>query len=47
MWNAVNKIYIDIVNNNPLLNVKIEHFIVNGWIGQYEHAHNFGVIKAL
>lgn len=47
MWSAVNKIYIDIVNNNPLLNVKIEHFIVNGWIGQYEHAHNFGVIKAL
>jgi hypothetical protein len=47
MWNAVNTIFMDIKIQYPLLNVTLEHFVVNGWIGQYEHKHNFGVIKCL
>jgi len=46
MWNSVNAIYDNIKKSYPLLNVTLEHFVVNGWIGQYEHPHNFGVIKA-
>jgi hypothetical protein len=47
MWNVVYKIYNDITISFPSLKVTIEHLNVNGWIGQYEHKHHFGVIKAL
>lgn len=47
MWTAVTAIFMDMKIRFPLLNVTLEHFIVNGWIGQYEHKHNFGVIKCL
>lgn len=46
MWGAVHKILNDIKETYPLLNVTLEHLVVNGWIGEHEYKHNFGVIKA-
>jgi hypothetical protein len=47
MWLTVIEIYNDVKKTFPLLKITLEHFVVNGWIGQHEHKHNFGVIKAV
>lgn len=47
MWLAVKHIVNDITNNFNNHTVILEHLVVNGWIGQYEFAHNFGVIKVI
>jgi hypothetical protein len=47
MWQAVYTIYNDMKLKYGLLNISIDHFYVNGWIGQYEHIHNFGVIRGV
>jgi len=45
MWNAVSQISKDIQNQYPQFDVTVEHLVINGWIGQHESKHNFGVIK--
>lgn len=43
MWGAVKYIFQDIRKTYP--NTSINHCVVNGWLGQHQSAHNFGVIK--
>jgi hypothetical protein len=45
MWNAVKQISDDIQTQYPQFSVTVEHLNINGWIGQYEYKHNFGVVK--
>jgi hypothetical protein len=45
MWKAVKQISHDIQTQYPQFNVTVEHLNINGWIGQHESKHNFGVIK--
>ena len=44
MWNSAIKIYNDILKYNK--NTSIHMYTVNGWMGEHEHLHNFGVILA-
>jgi hypothetical protein len=43
MWRAVQKIYLDLSKEYP--GVALEHLTVNGWLGQHEAKHHFGVIS--
>lgn len=45
MWLAVKQIVNDIIKTFNNHTVTLEHLIINGWIGQYEFPHNFGIIK--
>lgn len=45
MWNAVTQISHDIQTQYPHFSVTVDHLNINGWIGQHETKHNFGVIK--
>ena len=47
MWRAVIRIFDDLIISFPNLNVTLEHKVVNGWIGQHEFPHNFGIIRGL
>ena len=47
MWRAVIHIFDDLKIVFPNLHVTLEHKVVNGWIGQHEFPHNFGIIRAL
>ena len=43
MWEIVYFIYNDLITiTNQTLFIK--HFVVNGWLGNHEGSHNFGVI---
>lgn len=44
MWNAVKFIHSDILKTYP--NTTLDHHVINGWIGEHEHKHHFGVIYA-
>lgn len=44
MWESVYKIHYDLKSKNPAL--ELRHFQVNGWLGQHEYKHNFGVISS-
>ena len=46
MWQAVHHIKHNIEQSFPHLYVYVEHSVVNGWIGQYEFKHHFGIIYA-
>ena len=45
MWSAVHTIFEDIRNQHS--DVKLQHLHVNGWLGEHEGKHNFGVICIL
>lgn len=47
MWLAVKQIHNDLVKTFPHMKIVLEHKVVNGWIGQHEFPHNFGLIRAL
>jgi len=42
MWSAVKLIKADLAIKYP--GILLEHLVVNGWLGQNEHPHHFGVI---
>lgn len=46
MWQSVIQIYEDLIQtaNKPLF---LKHHVVNGWLGNNEYKHNFGVISSL
>jgi hypothetical protein len=43
MWRVVQEIYQDLFEQYP--DVALEHLTVNGWLGQHEAKHHFGVIS--
>jgi len=43
MWTAVRCIFDDLKKTYP--NITLEHRVVNGWLGQHQEPHNFGIIK--
>lgn len=43
LWQAFHKILVDIKGRCP--NATFEHLRVNGWAGEHEGKHNFGVIR--
>lgn len=43
MWTAVKHILADIQKTHST--ATLEHHVVNGWLGQHQEAHNFGVIQ--
>ena len=45
MWKAVHYIFSDI--KTKYKNSTLEHHVVNGWIGDHEHKHHFGVIHGI
>lgn len=47
MWKAVKFIYNDICKFYRNLTVTLHHSIVNGWLGQHEGSHHFGIIKCV
>lgn len=44
MWAAVEAITKRMKNDFPRMDVTLHRHRVNGWLGQHEHVHNFGVI---
>jgi len=46
MWKAVYHIYNQLKSKFINLDFIIEHLYVNGWLGEHEYKHNFGVIIA-
>jgi len=47
MWKAVHYIANDIITKFSNCTVTIDHLVINGWIGQHESPHNFGIIKVI
>jgi hypothetical protein len=44
MWHSVIKIFedLEIITNQKLY---LQHYVVNGWLGNNEYKHNFGIIS--
>lgn len=42
MWAAVKQIHIDM--SHHFVGVQLKHFTVNGWLGEHESKHHFGVL---